>query len=179
VNYSENEARYLELLNAKDLRIREFLDNSKLAAEDVAQQLLHFRTLKAAIGNLGNDLSFLASMLAVNFLRTKHGPLTFDAGLKPQGAAGLDIDLTAIVGTRIIGEIKTTTPYQPGFGANQMKEVLKDLDRLNSTVADFRYFFVADDEAYDAMTRRKFAERGSGIMVVEVLSGKSFKIGLA
>lgn len=57
-----------------------------------------------------------------------------------------------------------------------MKEVLKDFDRLTSKTADFRYFFVADDQAFDAMARRKFAERGSGVTVLEVLSGRSFLI---
>jgi hypothetical protein len=39
-------------------------------------------------------------------------------------------------GRKIIGELKTTKPYQPGFGAQQRSMILKDLARLATLPAD-------------------------------------------
>ena len=70
--------------------------------------------VKAALGNLNNDMSFLASLLIKEFLEEEYGSNDFDAAAKPQGAAGYDVEATADDGTKIVGELKTTTPYQMG-----------------------------------------------------------------
>jgi hypothetical protein len=54
--------------------------------------------VKDVLGNLNNDISFLAGLLVKPYLRDRFG-VDFDFGLKPQGAPGLDIDITREDGT--------------------------------------------------------------------------------
>jgi hypothetical protein len=65
----------------------------------------------------------------------------------------MDIEARTVDGLVIVGELKTTKPYQPGFGAQQRTMILKDLDRLQSTVADYRLMFVTDSEAFRTLER--------------------------
>ena len=43
--------------------------------------------------------------------------------VSPEGASGEDIVAVASDGRKIVGELKTTNPYQPGFGAKQRSEM--------------------------------------------------------
>lgn len=92
-----------------------------------------------------------------------------------RGAAGMDIDAITLDGLIIVGELKTTKPYQPGFGAQlgaqQRTMILKDLDRLQSTAADYRIMFVTDAEAFRTLCGKKFAARAPN--VVDLITGRS------
>lgn len=98
--------------------------------------------LKQIQGNASNDLSFIATLLAKHYLAQKHD-VSFCAAEKPQGAPGIDIDCTTPAGERIVGEIKTTVPYQAvDFGAQQAAMFKKDFAKLTTTSAKYRYLFV-------------------------------------
>lgn len=86
--------------------------------------------LREVQGNLSNDVSFAATLLVKAYMAKQFG-VTFDATAKPQGAPGIDIDVTTAAGHRIVAEVKTTVPYQPSdFGAQQAEAFKKDLAKL-------------------------------------------------
>jgi len=107
------------------------------------------------------------------FLPKRFG-IELDAALKPQGAPGMDIDCTLPDGTRIVGELKTTKPYQPGFGAAQKREITKDLLRLAETAAAHRFMFVTDAHSYLTICKPSFASLAPGVEVVDLVKGESF-----
>ena len=65
----------------------------------------------------------------------------FDADAKAQGAPGIDIEFRTQDGRRIAAEIKTTFPYQPGFGAKQREMISKDIEKLKKSNADVKVPF--------------------------------------
>lgn len=110
----------------------------------------HASRVKSILGNLNNPISFMACIMARDFLVKNHGDeAKFDVADKSQSAPGLDIDLKMANGERIIGEVKTTTPCQKGLlGANQKDSIEKDLKKLEDTPANHKYFFVTDPGTY-------------------------------
>ena len=123
----ENEIQYLTAIRTKDSRLRDFLNSKPFPDMSSSETLFQYLTeIKSILGNHHNDISFVASLLAKDFLIERFAGLTWDAAEKAQGAAGLDIDL-GWNDLRIIGEIKTTMPYQKGFGAQQKAAIKKDL----------------------------------------------------
>jgi hypothetical protein len=135
--------------------------------------LAYLTNAKNILGNLNNDIAFLATVLAKSYLHQRFG-VAFDATAKPQGAPGIDIDISTAEHGRIVGEIKTTKPYQPGFGAKQREEICKDLDRLAGTPAERRFMFVSDADTFETLCGAPFSRRASGIEVVKLTSGRTF-----
>ncbi len=125
--------------------------------------------IKEATGNLNNEASFVATMLAKKHLKAKHSDLNdYDAAAKPQNAPGLDIDELTLNGKRIIAEVKTMEPNgRNDFGANQAKQIIKDLIRLESTPADYKYFFLSSKRAEQLVTtNQKYTQYLGGTSVV-------------
>ncbi len=125
--------------------------------------------IKQATGNLSNEASFVAVMLAKQYLKAKHSDLNdYNAAAKPQNAPGLDIDELTLNGRHIIAEVKTMEPNgQSDFGANQSVQVIKDLVKLESTPADFKYFFVTNRRAEQVVrTKEKYTQHLKSIEVV-------------
>jgi hypothetical protein len=179
-NLTAAERSFCETISAKDRALRAFLQSNGLAeASDAAQWLRYLTGIKHALGNLNNDLSFIATLLVKDYLQRRFGISDFDAGGKPQGAAGADVEAKTPEGKIIIGEIKTTTPYQPGFGAQQRTTILKDLARLSASDADHRFMFVVDPDAYKALCSRTFAAKAPGVELVDLVSGQSCVLGAA
>jgi hypothetical protein len=172
---TRNEAAYCDLIRKKDAKLRRFLAASSLADQIDAQEWLKYLSeIKNALGNLNNDVSFIATLLVKAYLRERFGISEFDAAGKPQGASGLDIVATTHDGKAIVGEIKTTKPYQLGFGAQQRTMMLKDLDRLAKSAADHRFMFVVDREAFEALCRKNFASRAPGIEIIDLVGQQAF-----
>jgi hypothetical protein len=99
----------------------------------------------------------------------------FDVSAKPQGAPGLDIDIQTRAGKRIIGEIKTTVPYSGArndLGAQQKDAFQKDFAKLNTTPADYKYFFVTDSATYN-IVKRKYASQIPGVQVIHLVTKDS------
>ncbi|MGI6285915.1 hypothetical protein SEF58_08865 [Neomoorella humiferrea] len=113
---------------------------------------------KRLLKNFDNDVSFIACLLAKHFLSMKHNLPLIDIAARPQGAPGLDLDITTKDGKRIIAEIKTTIPYHVSeLGAHQRQAFLRDFKKLRENKADYKYFFVTERYAYEVI-RRHYAK---------------------
>ena len=169
------EERFCQSIRAKDLTLRSFLDRERLYDPvDATHWLRYLLGIKHALGNLNNDIGFVATLLAKAYLNRRFGIADFDAAGKAQGASGIDISARATDGRTVVGELKTTKPYQPGFGAAQRTSILKDLARLANTTADFRFMFVIDPDAYRALCKSNFASKAPGVEIVDLISGDTF-----
>jgi len=175
LTFTPAENSYCEKIHAKDRTLRGFLEENSLSDPIDARQWLIFLTgIKHALGNLNNDVGFVATLLVKDYLVRRFGILGFDAAAKPQAASGIDVEAMTPDGKTIVGELKTTRPYQPGFGAQQRTTILKDLARLSSVTADHRFMFVIDPDAFQMLCRKTFASRAPGVEVVDLLAEKSF-----
>jgi hypothetical protein len=108
---TQSEQERLDVTIQRVQEAREFLCSRAPQDDDPATWFLYLSVLKTIQGNADNDLSFLACILAKRYLLEVHGDVSFDAAHRLQGAPGLDIDFRAADGRRVIGEVKTTTPY--------------------------------------------------------------------
>jgi hypothetical protein len=107
--------RFCEIIRGKDHALRSFLEGNRLPGSIDARQWLRYLTgIKHALGNLNNDLGFVATLLVKAYLERRFAIMDFDAAGKPQGASGMDIEARTSDGDIIAGELKTTKPYQPG-----------------------------------------------------------------
>jgi hypothetical protein len=157
-------ARLREVVNAVGLD--EHVDSLALYAS--------LARLKTVQGNLSNELSFVAGLMAKDYLHSKFSLTPYDAAEKAQGAPGLDVDVRTIDGKRIIGEIKTTDPYKINdFGAKQKEEFERDFNKLNNEQAYHKFFFVTEARAFD-MVKRRYASRLRGATVVLLTTGQEY-----
>jgi hypothetical protein len=126
----------------------------------------HLAAIKEIVGNASNGMSFIACLSAKHYLCQHLSMADYDAASKPQGAPGLDIDERTLDGKRIIGEIKTTTPFkQNDFGAAQIHSFRGDFTKLNEAVADYKFLFVTDVRAYNVLNH-KYARLIPGVEIV-------------
>ncbi len=118
-------------------------------------------------------MSFIAALMAKEYLCSAFPMADFDIGTKAQGAPGLDIDERTIEGHRVIGEIKTTTPYAGSdLGAQQRAMFEKDFAKLNKEDAPHKFFFVTDRATFQVV-KRKYHTRIPGVTVVLLPLGES------
>jgi hypothetical protein len=169
------EERFCDVIRGKDSALRSFLQgNTLIEPVDAGQWLCYLTGIKHALGNLNNDLGFVATLLVKSYLERRFAIIDFDAAGKPQGASGIDVEARTADGKIIAGEIKTTKPYQPGFGAAQRATILKDLARLAAVTADHRFMFVVDADAFHALCGRGFASKAPGAEIVDLVTGRTF-----
>lgn len=169
------ERSFCEAIQNKDRALRSFLEANSLTDPMAASDWLHYLSgVKRALGNLNNDLSFVATLLVKDYLRGRFEIRDFDAAGKPQGATGIDIEARTAQGDSVVGELKTTIPYQPGFGAAQRTAILKDLTRLATSTARHRFMFVIDPASFQILCGKGFASRAPGVEVVDLVTGQSF-----
>ena len=132
--------------------------------------------IKAIQGNFSNDISFVATLMAKEYLLRHFEISQFDATAKAQGAPGSDIDVNTIHGKRIIGEIKTTAPYMPSdFGAQQRAMFKKDFDKLNRALADLKFLFVTEQRTFDLLKRR-YSHEIPGVRIVLLTTGEEYVV---
>ena len=167
---SSAEAAACDAIKAKDRDLRAFLSSNELAEPiEPGGWLQYLTNLKHNLGNLNNNVGFVATLLVKAYLERRFAITDFDAGAKAQGAAGIDIVAKTGDGKMIVGELKTTKPYQPGFGAQQRTTILKDLNRLARTTADHRLMFVIDADTFQTLCGKNFSSRAPGIEVVDLV----------
>jgi len=135
----------------------------------------YLNQIKTIQGNINNDISLLATLLAKDYLLTRFDLPSLDFAEKPQGAPGLDIDLMTKNGKRVIAEIKSTVPYSGAkndLGAQQKSSFLKDFEKLNVETADNKFFFVTDKKTY-SIVMRKYKNQIPDVEVIllQVLEG--------
>ena len=110
---TKNELSQLTNIRQRLIQVRAQLTKSEFPAlDDVSAWYAYLAELKSIQGNFNNDVSFLATLMAKQYLEEKYGLQHYDAALKPQGASGLDIDVHLPDGQHLIAEIKTTTEEQ-------------------------------------------------------------------
>ena len=132
----------------------------------VAEWYGYLEAMKIITGNASNDMSFVAGLMAKDYLVRKLPMRSFDMAAKPQGASGLDIDERTLHGKRVVAEIKTTTPYGTyDLGAQQQATFKKDFAKLNAADADHKFFFVTDKRTFDLM-KRKYSVQIPGVTIV-------------
>ena len=135
--------------------------------ENSAGWYAYLAGLKEIQGNASNDVSFVATLLAKQFLADRYGVTKFDAAEKPQGAPGIDIDVRLANGKRLVGEIKTTSPYKPNdLGAQQRTMFEKDFFKLSEANADIKLFLVTEQRTYDLMKKPIYLSMLHGVSVV-------------
>lgn len=172
---TDREDRYCEEISRRISRLRAFLNSSDLAMPpDPLEWHSFISSLRGIIGNISNDGSFIASLLAKKFLGEKFG-VDFDAAEKPQGAAGLDIELQTETGAKIVAEIKTTVPYQSvDFGAAQITALKKDFAKLSAAEAEHKFMFVTDYAAFNILKKSKYTKLMLGVRLVHLGTGEEY-----
>lgn len=166
--FTSRELEYMEQLENRIDQLCQFLKNSekpKLADSNVQYRFL--TDIKKIQGNANNDVSFIATLMAKQYLINKYDVINFDAAIKAQGAPGLDIDITLMNGDRLIAEIKTTIPYlSKDFGAQQKMMIKKDFLKLEQNQAKHKLFLVTEKTAFDLLRKQKFVSITSGIEII-------------
>lgn len=176
---TSNEQNQLAALERRQSELRNFVLEHPRPASDgsLSEWMAFLGAIKAITGNASNDLSFIATLLAKEYLCTALDMEPFDAALKPQGAPGLDIDERTRTGERVVAEIKTTVPYlATDLGAAQKATFRKDFRKLQLAEAPYKFFFLTDPRAYEVVIR-KYETDLAGVSVVllssDIPSGSS------
>jgi hypothetical protein len=153
--------------------MRGFLNAETLASPpDPVHWHQFMSSLRAIQGNLSNAGSFISTLLAKQYLVERFG-VEFDAADKPQGAPGIDIDIRAPDGKRIVAEIKTTVPYgQADFGAQQQKGFKKDFEKLVRSEAEHKFMLVTDSRAFSVLLKPKYMSLIPGVHIVNLVTGE-------
>jgi hypothetical protein len=169
VGHTKLELAYLEEIRRRLGELRTFINPLDLTdSTDVRDWYSALAKVRAIQGNISNDLSFVACLLAKRYLQEHFAITNFDAAAKAQGAPGLDIDVCNPKGERIIAEIKTTVPYSGAtndLGAQQKTSFRKDFTKLNAAQATHKLLFVTDRATFDVVQRRYLSEI-PGVQVV-------------
>lgn len=166
---SEKELRYCDGIALRLDRIRALLASGALEHPPRPSALFAFLAeLRLIQGNLSNDVSFAATLLARDFLAAKFG-IVFDAASKPQGASGIDIIASTSCGERIVAEIKTTVPYRAAdLGANQQKSFQRDFEKLARADARHKFLFVTDARTFDVLRKPKYQAQLTGVQIINL-----------
>lgn len=170
---TSREQKYCDEIADRIDRLRMLLTERSLDRQGPPAVWYEFLSaLKQIQGNTSNDLSFIATLLAKRYLGEKH-QVSFCAAEKPQGAPGIDIDVTNPQGERIVGEIKTTAPYQVlDFGAQQAAMFKKDFAKLTAAEAKYKYLFVTEPVAFAILKKPKYLKHIPGVRIVLLTTGE-------
>ncbi|WP_027371131.1 hypothetical protein [Desulfovermiculus halophilus] len=174
---TEAEKTYQSGIVSRMRQLKEFLGINELSESSTPVDCFKYLSAVRSIqGNLNNDVSFAASLLAKEYLTTRFG-VELDAAEKPQGAPGLDIDEHSHDAGRVVGEIKTTVPYQMNdFGAQQAASFKKDFAKLSAADAEHKFLFVTDERAFAALQKDKYTALMPGIRIVNLISGEEYAV---
>ncbi len=155
-----NEQAYFKRIRQHVAMLYDYLSKNAAPVDDDPAAWFEFiAKIRAIQGNISNDQSFLATILAKAYLTRIFKLAEFDAAEKAQGAPGLDIDVVTETDERIVGEIKTTTPYgENDLGAQQKHTFRKDFEKLNAAEARYKFFFVTSRRTFEIVRQRYAAE---------------------
>ena len=172
---TDGEKRELANISGNVQRVRVFFESVAAPPADAHPEawLRYLIEMKRVMGNTSNWLSLTACLLAKEHLDAVLPMAEFDVALKPQGAPGLDIDAMTIHEERVVGEVKTTIPYnqkQQRLGAAQQSSIRKDVAKLLLADAKHKFLFVTDDMTYHAVAHA-FATQLGAIQLVLLGAG--------
>ena len=174
-NLTPREHQAIQAVLDRIAELARFLGHNPVPMDATSADLYSYLArMKNIQGNTDNGVSLVACLMAKEYLNRHLEMAPFDIALKPQGAAGLDIDERTIAGSRVVAEVKTTVPYQPNdLGAQQKAMFKKDFAKLNAAQSPHRFFFVTHPRTFDIM-RSKYANEIPGITVVLLPGGQAF-----
>lgn len=157
---TDDEKSELEKTMEKLNSIRSFLNGVKTENRDgidVYEAFNEYKRFKEKVSNYNSDMAYISCLMAKEWLINKFGGKIDDVSKKPQAANGFDIDINMDAG-RIIAEIKNTVPCKKdgGFGAQQMKSINHDLDKLKGETAKYKFFFVTDLRSYEILNGENY-----------------------
>ena len=175
-NFTPGEQQLLAEIAEKIRNLREFLNKYELP-QDTARLggwYYFLNVTKATLGNVNNDVSYVATLLAKVYLEKRFPGVEFDASSKSQSSPGLDIDVRTRDGKRISGEVKTVDPYkEKDFGNNQRATFFRDFSKLAGAAADHKYLFLTESRAFDVV-KAKYQKQLAGVTVVCLVDGREF-----
>ncbi len=173
---TQKEIKKLMELKDKFLSLNNLLKNSEYSVySDLYEQYIYLNKFKRKLGNFNNDLSYIACLMAKQYLLKKHNfSHDIDMSLKAQGAKGLDIDETTLENERCIAEIKTIFPYgENDFGSKQREYFRADFKKLTNNDAKYKYLFVIEEKSFNIL-KKKYISKLTGITTVLLPSGQLF-----
>lgn len=168
MDMSNQETNMLMKIVNKIENLKIYLDKEKLNndSNELSYWYSYFTKIKRILGNFDNDISYIACLMAEQFLCSKYSFNNFDVSIKPQSAPGLDIDEITCDNKRVIAEIKTTIPYsETDLGAQQKKMFLKDFEKLKCNEAEYKYFFVTELKTFE-IVKCKYSNELVGVTVI-------------
>jgi len=158
-------------------QLKEYVNANPSPSADASAEdwYRYISELLSTTGNTHNWASFVACLMAKDYLCRVLPMVPFDVSMKPQGAPGLDIDEVTVTRQRVIGEVKTTTPHLANdLGAQQRTSFIKDFDKLNHAVADQKFLFVTNKTTFDIIKSR-YAGSLRSVKVVLLPAGTEFE----
>jgi hypothetical protein len=172
---STNEQAMMIDIERRLSEMRSYLSKAIPSLQDTASWYTFLSELKAIQGNSSNDVSFVATLLAKQYLAECYGLTKFDAAEKPQGAPGIDIDVLLPDGRRLVAEIKTNYPYTTSdLGAKQKETFEKDFFKLAEANADIKLFLVTEYKTFELMKKQKYQSMLNGVTVVLLTTHEKF-----
>jgi hypothetical protein len=172
---TQNESEALKKTAKKLCKLRDLLHSCPLDENvDLCRLNTAVEQAQEIQGNLANDGSLIACVLARQFLQRRFEIPAFDAAAKPQGAPGLDVDVLTSSSERIIGEVKTTVPYdrkRRDLGANQKATFIKDFEKLERKEAQHKFFFVINPLTHEVVSVRYGKRLRDGNIELVLLGG--------
>ena len=181
---TSGEQKYLGDIQARLDQLKGYLNSHSIdaATATATDWYNHLSAIKQIEGNTGLWLSFLASMMARDYLVKTLDVVPYDVSETTQGAPGLDVeaqvrkhferhlqealrsaprlapsfDVEARTrsGERVIGEIKITMPCGAnGLGVNQKIAIERDLEQLGREEAKHKFLFFTDARTHLQVTK--------------------------
>jgi len=174
--FCEDEQNACKNIVQRMLQVRSYLEENDFPAlNDILAWYDFLTDIKTIQGNFNNDVSFLATMLAKQYLEENYDLENFNAADKPQGAPGLDIDIYLPDGRRLIAEIKTTIPYKPNdLGAQQVNTFEKDFLKLGEAQAEIKLFFLTEKRTFELMKKPKYRSQLRNVHIILLPIGEEF-----
>ncbi len=172
------ERQYLESIRQRLDALKRHLNEESIPdlGAPITDWYRYLLAMKEISGNASNGMSFVAGLMAKDYLARKLHMRPFDIAAKAQGAPGLDIDEQTLDGQRVIGEIKTTIPYMGNdLGAQQRTTFMKDFEKLRNAAADYKFFFLTDPKAFRLMAG-KYAAQIPSVTVVLLTTGEEHTV---
>lgn len=167
---TKNEEFVLNKSMEKLVEARSFLRNINNIGDaiDVYEIFDKYKNFKEKISNYNNDMAYISCLMAKKWLIKKIGSEikdVLDVSEKSQSARGFDIEIEKY---DIIGEIKNTVPCTKNkdFGAQQIKSIENDLNKLRNGKADHKFFFVTNPRSYEILNSEKYKDKIKGIELV-------------
>lgn len=123
------------------------MSNVKEVMVLLKNEIVYFKKLKAAIGDIHGHIHSLAVRVASIYLADKY-PQAVNWEISEKYEAGLDIVGKATDGNAIVAaEVKTTARSEKEtLGRTQKDRIKNDIEKLKSTGAKNKYLFIIDNK---------------------------------